>query len=65
MLRGPVYAYLIAEHLNRVLSFKICPFNCDCALSMRVIESTPRLPEEMVSKPLYPRMPEEMELKSL
>ena len=65
MLRGPIYAYLIAEHQNRVFSFKICPFNCDCALSMRVVESAPPLPEELELKPLYPRLPQERDGKVL
>ena len=65
MLRGPIYAYLIAEHQNRVFSFKICPFSCDCALSMRVVESAPPLPEEHELKPLYPRLPQERDGKVL
>ena len=66
MLKGPVYAYLIAEHLNRVFNLKICPPSCcDCALSMRVVESAPPIPEEVELKPLYPHLPQDRDMKPM
>ena len=42
MLRGPVYAYIIAEHCNRVFQVQVCPLACEnCVLQVKVVQPGP------------------------
>ena len=42
MLRGSIYAYLLAEHCNRVFQLQVCPLTCnDCVLSVRPVDTEP------------------------
>ena len=42
MLRGPVFAYLFAEHAKRIFQVQVCPLTCEnCILQVRVVESVP------------------------
>ena len=66
MLKGPIYAYLIAEHQNRVFSFKTCPTSCcECTLYMRPVQSAPPIAEEVELTSLYPRLPKDRDGKTV
>ena len=42
MLCGPVYAYIIAEHCNRVFQVQVCPLACgNCVLQVKVLQPAP------------------------